>query len=98
MKNIITIILCLLSLAIFAQKNIRTVEEFQKPNWSLLLSRLDTTKIRSGVLIDKTTSFSNLLFYNTDKHNTSSYEHFVQGIGELHNALYKNKLSYFDNS
>ena len=87
MKNIITLLLCSLSLVIFAQKNIRAIEDFQKPNWSLLLSRLDTTQIRSGVLIDKTTSFSNLMFYNTDKHNTSSYEHFVQGIGELHNAL-----------
>ena len=97
-KNLLIYVLCAFTSCIFAQKNSTAIAKYQKPDWRLLLSRLDTIQIRSGVLIDKTTSFANLLFYNTDKHNTSSYEHFVQGIGELHNALYKNKLSYFDNS
>ena len=98
MKNIITLILCSLSLVIFAQKNIRAIEDFQKPNWSLLLSRLDTTQIRSGVLIDKTTSFANLMFYNTEKNNTSSSRYFIQSMSELHRGSNKTLFTYFDTS
>lgn len=54
MKNLITIFsILLLSFCALAQEKESIIkEEWQNPNWKLMLSKLDTTQIKSGVLID----------------------------------------------
>ncbi len=96
-KNLFISILCFISTILSAQEKENTAkEEWQNPNWKLMLSKLDTTQVKSGVLIDKVTSFANLLFFNTEKHNTSDKDHFIQAISELHRA--SNKSKFIDTS
>lgn len=53
MKKFIISICCLIGTILFAQEKSNTIKEEGKlPNWGLLLSKLDTTQIKSGVLID----------------------------------------------
>lgn len=54
------------------------------PNWTFILANLNTTQITSGVLIDKITSFTNLINYNTTEKNISNNEHFTQALSELY--------------
>jgi hypothetical protein len=52
-KNLFISILCFISTILSAQEKESTLnEEWQNPNWKLILSKLDTTQIKSGVLID----------------------------------------------
>ncbi|MBC7643362.1 MAG: hypothetical protein H7174_13680 [Flavobacterium sp.] len=54
MINLFIIISFLTCSLVAAQETTATIkEEVLQPNWSVLLSKLDTTKIKSGVLIDK---------------------------------------------
>lgn len=63
MKNLFISAFCIICMALSAQEKENTAkEEWQNPNWKLMLSKLDTTQIKSGVLIDKFTSFANLFF------------------------------------
>lgn len=97
-KNLFIYVLCAFTLCIFAQKNSTAIQKYQKPDWRLLLSKLYTTQIISGVLVDKTTSFANLMFYNTEKNNTSSSRYFIQSMSELHRGSNKTLFTYFDTS
>ena len=56
------------------------------PNWTFMLSNLNTTQITSGILYNKVGIFSNLYDYNRGKYNLSHADHFMQGINELYYA------------
>jgi hypothetical protein len=91
-KIIITLILGLAVSNAIAQDKIMVTSEVQEPDWSKLLSKLDTLKITSGVLYDKVTPFSNLIMFNTSENNVSSNEHFTQALSEMH--LASNKMLF----
>ena len=52
------------------------------PNWTFMLSNLNTTQITSGILYNKVGMFSNLYDYNRGKYNLSHANHFMQGTYE----------------
>ena len=52
------------------------------PDWTFMLSNLNTTQITSGILYNKVGIFSNLYDYNRGKYNLSHAYHFMQGIYE----------------
>lgn len=92
-KKLFICIFCFLSTILLAQEKATSAQEkWQKPNWKQLLSKLDTTQIKSGVLLDKVTSFANLLLFNTEKQNTSDKNHFIQAMSELYRASNKTRF------
>ena len=52
------------------------------PNWTFMLSNLNTTQITSGILYNKVGMYSNLYDYNRGKYNLSHADHFTQGTYE----------------
>ena len=50
------------------------------PDWTFMMSNLNTTQIISGVLYNKVAMFSNLYDYNRGKYNLSHADHFMQEI------------------
>lgn len=93
MKKIyITFIFCIQLSLVVAQDNATIQETQQDPNWPVLLSNLDTTQITSGILIDKITTFANLINYNTTEKNSSSSQHFNQALSELYRASDQTRL------
>ena len=85
-KIFISLIFCFAISKTVAQDNptIQATEEI--PNWPVMLTNLNTTQITSGVLVDKVTTFSNLINYNTTESNLSGSEHFAQALSELYRA------------
>ena len=57
MKNLFTTILCFFCISLFAQE-----KETNPIDWDKMLQKVDQSKIQSGILIDKITSFVNLFF------------------------------------
>ena len=62
------------------------------PNWTFMLSNLNTTQITSGILYNKVGMFSNLYDYNRGKYNLSHADHFMQSINELYYASGETKF------
>ncbi len=85
-KIFITLIFCFQLFQVVAQDNPTIQQTEQLPNWPVMLSNLNTSQITSGVLIDKVTSFSNIINYNTTENNWSNNEHFNQALSELYRA------------
>lgn len=85
-KIFINIIFCLQLSQLVAQDNPTIQQTEQLPNWSVMLSGLNTSQITSGVLIDKVTTFTNLINYNTTERNYSESKHFNQALSELYRA------------
>ena len=85
-KNYIILAFCLLLSHVKAQGNATIQQTENIPNWPNLLSNLDTSQITSGVLIDKVTTFANIINYNTTEINISNRSHFNQALSELYRA------------
>ncbi|MBF4471267.1 T9SS type A sorting domain-containing protein [Flavobacterium sp. HJJ] len=93
MKKIyITFFFCLQLSLVVAQDNATIQETQQDPNWPVLLSNLNTAQITSGILIDKITTFANLINYNTTEKNASNSKHFNQALSELYRASDQTRL------
>ena len=75
-KIFITIIFCFQLSQVVAQDNPTIQQTENLPNWPVMLSNLNTAQITSGVLIDKVTSFANIINYNTTDSNISNSKHF----------------------
>jgi hypothetical protein len=87
MKKIFISLIFILNLShAFAQGNSIIQEIEETPDWPTMLSNLDTSQINSGVLIDKVTSFSNLLNYNVSGNNAADAKLFNQALSELYHA------------
>ena len=74
-KIFISLIFCLAISKTVAQDNPTIQATEETPNWPVMLTNLNTTQITSGVLVDKVTTFSNLINYNTTESNLSGCEH-----------------------
>ena len=85
-KIFITIIFCFQLSQVVAQDNPTIQQTENLPNWPVMLSNLNTAQITSGVLIDKVTSFANIINYNTTDSNISNSKHFNQALSELYRA------------
>ena len=85
-KIFITLIFCLQLSQIVAQDNPTIQQTEVTPNWPVMLSNLNTSQITSGVLIDKVTTFANIINYNTIDSNISNSKHFNQALSELYRA------------
>ena len=85
-KIFITLIFCFQLFQVVAQDNPTIQQTEQLPNWPVMLSNLNTAQITSGVLIDKVTSFANIINYNTTDSNISNSKHFNQALSELYRA------------
>jgi hypothetical protein len=85
-KIFITFIFCLQFANLMAQDNPTIQQTENLPNWPVMLSNLNTSQISSGVLIDKVTTFANIINYNSTEKNFSNGEHFTQALSELHRA------------
>lgn len=93
MKKIyILLAFCLLLSHVKAQGNATIQQTENIPNWPVMLSNLDTSQITSGVLIDKVTTFANIINYNTTESNISSNQHFLQALSELYRASDQTKF------
>ncbi|CCG52270.1 Protein of unknown function precursor [Flavobacterium indicum GPTSA100-9 = DSM 17447] len=91
-KILFTFIFCIQLSHIVAQEN-QTIQETENlPNWPVMLSNLNTTQITSGVLIDKVTTFANIINYNTFDSNISNSNHFAQALSELYRASDQTKF------
>ena len=91
-KNYIILAFCLLLSHVKAQGNATIQQTENIPNWPNLLSNLDTSQITSGVLIDKVTTFANIINYNTTEINISNRSHFNQALSELYRASDQTKF------
>ncbi len=85
-KIFIILIFCFQLSQVVAQDNPTIQQTEVTPNWPVMLSNLNTAQINSGVLIDKVTSFSNIINYNSTENNWSNKEHFNQALSELYRA------------
>ncbi|EOG6908099.1 hypothetical protein FPG87_13000, partial [Flavobacterium psychrophilum] len=85
-KIFISLVFCFQLSQIVAQDNPTIQQTEVTPNWPVMLSNLNTSQITSGVLIDKVTTFSNIINYNTTENNWSNNEHFNQALSELYRA------------
>lgn len=56
------------------------------PDWTFMMSNLNTAQITSGILYNKVAMFSSLYDYNRGKYNLSHADHFMQAINELYYA------------
>ena len=74
-KIFISLIFCFTISKTVAQDNPTIQATEETPNWPVMLTNLNTTQITSGVLVDKVTTFSNLINYNTTESNLSGCEH-----------------------
>jgi hypothetical protein len=83
MKNLFKILFLLVAITTTAQQEVNTTFASQM---AILFRPLDKTKVTNGIL----------LFFNTEKHNTSDKDHFIQAISELHRA--SNKSKFIDTS
>ena len=79
-KILISFSLLFVTLQSVKAQDIQVVDS--PPNWTFMLSNLNTTQITSGILYNKVGMFSNLYDYNRDKYNLSHADHFMQGINE----------------
>ena len=65
-------------------------QDLPKPDYDELdkkLTNIDTTKIKSGILYERTMQLANLYNFNlSDSSNTANYNYFKQATLELHNA------------
>ena len=87
MKKLFILLAFYLQLShVVAQGNATIQQTENIPNWPNLLSNLDTSQITSGVLIDKVTTFANIINYNTTEINISNSSHFNQALSELYRA------------
>ena len=77
-KNYFLLILCFIVFKTVAQNNPTMQATEELPNWPVLLSNLNTSQITSGVLVDKITTFSNLINYNTTDINLSDAGHLTK--------------------
>lgn len=85
-KIFFSFLFCFQLTILFAQDNPTIQQTEQLPDWPVMLSNLDTSQITSGVLIDKVTTFANLINYNTTENNHSNSSHFNQALSELYRA------------
>jgi len=84
-KILFAISICLLSFNGLRAQQVQLEET--PPNWPVMLSNLNQSQITSGVLIDKVTTFANIINYNTTEKNFSNGEHFKQAINECVNII-----------
>jgi hypothetical protein len=75
-KIFISLFFCFQLSQIVAQDNPTIQQTEVTPNWPIMLSNLNTSQITSGVLIDKVTTFANIINYNTIESNISNSKHF----------------------
>jgi hypothetical protein len=85
-KIFISLFFCFQLSQIVAQDNPTIQQTEVTPNWPIMLSNLNTSQITSGVLIDKVTTFANIINYNTIESNISNSKHFNQALSELYRA------------
>lgn len=85
-KILISFIFCFQLSQVVAQDNPTIQQTEVTPNWPVMLSNLNTSQITSGVLIDKVTSFANIINYNSIENNWSNKEQFNQALSELYRA------------
>ncbi len=87
MKKSFIILIFFFQLSQVVAQDSPTIQQTENlPNWTVMLSNLNTSQISSGVLIDKVTTFANLINYNSTENNWSNKEHFNQALSELYRA------------
>jgi hypothetical protein len=87
MKKSFIILIFFFQLSQVVAQDSPTIQQTEQlPNWPVMLSNLNTAQITSGVLIDKVTTFANLINYNSTENNWSNKEHFNQALSELYRA------------
>ncbi len=89
-KILISISLLLSTLNVANAQQVQVLDS--PPDWTFMMSNLNTSQITSGVLYNKVAMFNNLYDYNRGRYNMSHAEHFFQGINELHYASDQTKF------
>lgn len=89
-KILITIILLFATLQSLKAQGIQILDT--PPDWTFMMSNLNTAQITSGILYNKVAMSTNLLDYNRGKYNLTHADHFMQGINELYYASGQTKF------